>query len=452
MFQRKVFIGMVGALGVVASLVSAVPAQANFEGWVPSEPISSMTELAELGRPTNVALTDTTLFVEVTDTDGPRVVWQDRADPTSGWATAWGGSELVGELVAAEAGVVQIDQGETDLVAWTNGTDSGSRPVPTGAELGSGGRYLATVDGTVASIQPVRSDTTVTTVPVATANRVRGGVAVAGDEVVTLRDDYTLERYSITTGELIEQRPSICPVGNVTVLEDADPRFSLVWCDRDVTVRDSEGVYEDFTVYTRSSSRTPAQLGAGTVVADFYTLRAAGVLPQYANDLYALRTGDASSEGAPIFDVDDAGTTVAMVDPGAVVQTADLAPYASPIVDEIHDDVAPVIDSLTIEAEEVEEGDVTLRPYTVSAVASDRGNTPIRPAGLGSVELRYRVAPAGTREFGEYVHVAGPTASGTGKPGTTMCWHARATDAFGNVGYWNYGASVEQCVTFGRSS
>jgi hypothetical protein len=87
-----------------------------------------------------VALTASTVFVQIAGDTGPQVLWRDRAGGE--WSTTWGGTDLAGELIAAENDVVHLRQGENEIVAWTR-DGGGSRAVPSGTRLGRGAQYVA---------------------------------------------------------------------------------------------------------------------------------------------------------------------------------------------------------------------------------------------------------------------------------------------------------------------
>ncbi|MFD2796668.1 hypothetical protein ACFS27_24115 [Promicromonospora vindobonensis] len=430
------------------------PAQADPE---PSTVIVTAEEVSTFGTPTEVALTDDYLFVEVRSASGTQVIWRDRADPAAVWSSELGGSPLAGELVAAEVDVVQIDQGDTDLIAWAR-DGGGSRSTSTGTTLGAGGQYLAVRQGSSAVVQPVTTATDTLTVPASFEGDSRG-VAVAGDDVVVLDDQFTLTRYDIVTGGVLEQRPDICPAwrDRFAIVHDADERFTMVACREGGMLLDLEEIYLDYAVLERAggvSTRVPVQLGPGLVVGEFsydygYGTAAEGVFGGVSG---ALAVPSEANTNPPEFDLDDAGTTVAYVDTADDVRAVDLTSIASPVETEPMDGRAPRVDGFSIGAEWISgmPGHASDPDYTVVASASDDGDVYFRPSGVARVELRYRQKRVHEDTFGDYVVLPGDTADVTSPQGSTTCWSARGVDNAGNVGAWTAYGESERCVTIGR--
>ena len=452
--RRLLGFGAISAVALGGMVIAAGPAQADA---MPSTVLVTAEEVSTFGSPTEVALTDHYLFVEVRSASGSQVIWRDRADPAGVWNTEFGGSPLVGELVAAETDVVQIDQGDTNLIAWAR-DGGGSRSTSTSTTLGAGAQYLAVRQGSSAVVQPVTEPTNTLVVPASFEGSSRG-VALAGDDVVAMDDQFTVTRYDIVTGGVLEQRPDVCPSGadGFALVHDADERFTMLACEEGGLLLDLEEVYRDYTVLERSggvSTRVPVQLGPGLVVGEYsydygYGTAAEGVFGGVSG---ALAVPAGANTNPPEFDLDDAGTTVAYVDTAHDVRAVDLTSIASPVATEPTDTRAPRVDSLSIGAEWISgmPGHAADPDYTVVASASDSGDFYFRPSGVARVELRYRQKLVHEDTFGDYVVVPGDTADVTSPHGSTTCWSARGSDNAGNIGRWTAYGESEQCITIGR--
>jgi hypothetical protein len=453
--RRSLGFGAISAVALGGMVIAAGPAQAD-PG--PSTVLVTTEEVSSFGTPTEVALTDSYLFVEVRSESGPQVIWRDRADPAAVWGTELGGSPLVGELVTAEVDVVQIDQGDTNLIAWAR-DGGGSRSTSTSTTLGAGARYLAVRQGASAVVQPVTAPTDMLTVPASFEGDSRG-VALAGDDVVVMDDQFTLTRYDIVTGGVLEQRPEVCSsdFNGFAVVDDADERFTMLSCRQGGLLLDLEEVYRDYEVLERSggaSARVPVQLGAGVVVGEYaydfgYGTAAEGL---FGGAIRSLAVPPSSSTNLPEFDLDDAGTTVAYVDAAGDVRAVDLTSIASPVATEPTDSGAPWVEGLSIGAEWISGTPERASDpdYTVTASVSDSGDPHFRPSGVARVELRYRQKRVHEDTFGDYVVIPGDTADVTSPRGSTTCWTARGIDNAGNVGAWAGNGESEQCITIGRN-
>jgi hypothetical protein len=442
-------------LAAPAMVITAGPAQAD---PAPGTVLVTAGEVSTFGTPTEVALTDHYLFVEVQSASGSQVVWRDRADPAAVWGTELGGSPLVGELVAAEADVVQIDQGDTNLIAWTR-AGGGSRSTSTSTTLGAGAQYLALRQGSSVVVQPVTEPTDTLTVPASFEGDSRG-VAVAGDDIVVMDDQFTLTRYDIVTGGVLEQRPEVCSpdFNGFAVVDDADERFTMLLCREGGLLLDLEEVYRDYKVLERSggaSTRVPVQLGPGVVVGEYasdygYGTGAEGV---FGGGTISLAVPSDTNTHLPEFDLDDAGTTVAYVDAADDVRAVDLTSIASPLATEPTDTSAPWLNGLGIGAEWISgmPEHASDPDYTVTASVTDSGDSYFRPSGVARVELRYRQKLVREDTFGDYVVIPGDTADVTSPQGSTTCWAARGVDNAGNVGAWAADFGPEQCITIGRN-
>ncbi|MEU4362509.1 hypothetical protein [Promicromonospora sp. NPDC023987] len=453
--RRLLGLCAISAVALGGMVIAAGPAQADA---LASTGLVTAEEVVTFGTPTEVALTDHYLFVEVRSASGSQVIWRDRADPAAAWSTTFGGAPLVGELVGAEVDVVQIDQGDTNLIAWAR-DGGGSRSTSTSTTLGAGAQYLAVRQGSSAVVQPVTEPTNTLVVPASFEGRSRGA-ALAGDDVVVMDDQYTLTRYDIVTGGILEQRPEVCPSGadGFALVHDADERFTMLACEEGGLLLDLEEVYRDYKVLERSggaSTRVPVQLGLGVVVGEYaydygYGTGVEGVFGGFTGGLAVPAD---TNTNLPEFDLDDAGTTVAYVDAGDDVRAVDLTSIASPVATELTDSRAPRVDGLSISAEWISgmPEHASDPDYTVTASVSDSGDPYLRPSGVARVELRYRQKLVHEDSFGDYVVVPGDTADATSPRGSTTCWSARGTDAVGNVGAWAANSGSEQCITIGRN-
>ncbi len=453
--RRSLGFGAISAVALGGMVIAAGPAQAD---PAPSTVLVTAGEVSTFGTPTEVALTDHYLFVEVQSASGPQVVWRDRADPAAAWGTELGGSPLVGELVTAETDVVQIDQGDTNLIAWAR-EGGGSRSTSTSTTLGAGAQYLALRQGSSVVVQPVTEPTDTLTVPASFEGSSRG-VAVAGDDVVVMDDQFTLTRYDIVTGGVLEQRPEVCSsdFNGFAVVDDADERFTMLSCREGGLLLDLEGVYRDYEVLERSggaSTRVPVQLGPGVVVGEYaydygYGTAAEGV---FGGVTRSLAVPSDTNTNLPEFDLDDAGTTVAYVDAADDVRAVDLTSIASPVATEPTDTSAPWLNGLSIGAEWISgmPEHASDPDYTVTASVSDSGDPYFRPSGVARVELRYRQKQVHEDTFGDYVVIPGDTADVTSPQGSTTCWTARGVDNAGNAGAWAAESGSEQCITIGRN-
>ena len=453
--RRLLGFGAVGAVALGGMVIAAGPAQAD---TMASTVLVTAEEVSTFGTPTEVALTDQYLFVEVLSASGSQIIWRDRADPAAVWSTELGGSPLVGELVAAEVDVVQIDQGDTNLIAWAR-DGGGSRSTSTSTTLGGGAQYLAVRQGSSAVVQPVTAPTDTLTVPASFEGDSRG-VALAGDDLVVMDDQFTLTRYDIVTGGVLEQRPEVCSsdLNGFAVVHDADERFTLLACKEGGLLLDLEEIYRDYKVLERSggaSTRVPVQLGPGVVVGEYaYDYGyGTGVEGVFGGLTGGLGVPSDSNTNLPEFDLDDAGTTVAYVDSADDVRAVDLTSIASPVATEPTDSRAPWVDGLSIGAEWISgmPGHASDPDYTVAASASDYGDVYFRPSGVARVELRYRQKLVHEDAFGDYVAVPGGTADVTSPQGSTTCWSARGFDNAGNIGAWTAYGESEQCITIGRN-
>ena len=404
---------------------------------VPSTLLATAADLP--GVVDAVALTTATVFVQITGDAGPQVMWRDRA--SNEWSSVWGGTELAGELIAAENDVVHLRQGENEMIAWAR-DGGGSRAVPSGTRLGRGAQYIAYLNSRPSvAVQPVTTDQDL---PLPAQGPADGGegFAVVGDDVVVMRST-SVRIYDIPTARTIATE-TVCPwpgwdqLTNVA-LSGAGSRFVLASCGSNglIGVADVGRVYTNL-VPTGSLERgflTGEAFALGRAT-DSGELTVVPALNGISGEAAHGTLGTAAS-----FDLDDAGTAVAFVDSTGDLRVADLSAWSSVPATEIVDTSPP---TATIDFTGTSNSDGTLfidRSYSASASGTDAATYPYRPSGTANGELRFRQKLAGRDAFTNFVPASSP-ASVTHPAGSTTCWSARATDHAGNQGDWG----AEQCV------
>lgn len=439
-------IAIVGT-GLVASGAADAPASATTgpTAAVTAEPVAS-TVLATGNdlpdRAHQVALTDDTVFVQTGTGDGAVTHWRPR---TGGdWSTTWGDHELAGELIAAEDDVVHLRTTRGETLTWTrdhdgDGLGGGGRAVPDGSVLGHGTEYVAYLDGT-AHAQMVESAEEVWTSPWG-----RSGIAVQGDDVVTAyaaTNGTSLWRENFQETEFLSAGVR-CTGGSdhLTRVVDANDRFALARCaDGQVWLQDGAEVYYPFALASIYAAGG-LQLGAGFVLGTDPGTGELVVTP-LADD--ARGTLGAASD----FDLDDAGSTAAYIDPAGDVRAADLSAWSSQ-VPTTPADVTPPFGNVFPPSGPV----VTTPSYAIRLSGADRDNLPdYFPSNMARIESEYRLRPEGATEPGAWTQ--GPTVQASAQPstqrrldeyvtlrtpapGTQVCWRGRGTDAAGNVGQWS---------------
>jgi hypothetical protein len=401
---------------------------------VPSTLMAAAAELPGVAQ--TVALTATAVFVQITGQAGPQVLWRDRAGGE--WSSNWGGTELTGELIAAENDVVHLRQSENEVLAWTR-DGGGSRIVPTGTTLGRGALYIGYLDSegdTALQAVTVAGDLPM---PVQQAGPGDDGIAIVGDDVVSLSGTFA-RVYDIPTARGIASE-YVCSSAdrNDTSLAGFGSRLIAASCGSSgaISVADRREVYEMLT---------PAgSLQRGFVTGEAFALG----LSTATGDLTVVPalsgvTSDASGTlgSATSFDLDDAATTVAFVESTGDLRQADLSGWSSELATEIVDTTAP---SVTYPEVDGDWADFVLaeRNYRVFAQGRDMGTYPFRPIGPGTGELRYRQKLAGRTSFSAYVSIGSVSASVTHPAGSTTCWSNRLVDGAGNQSGWG----PEECVT-----
>lgn len=406
---------------------------------VPSTVVAAADTLP--GEAAQVALTDEHLFVQTGAGDTAVTYWRPLAG--GDWSTTWGGHELAGELIAAEHDVVHLRTPQGETLTWTrdhdgDGTGGGRRGVPDGSVLGHGAEYVGYTDGE-AHVQAVEAAVEVWSDAWGDA-----GIAMYGDDVVVVYDgiDHASVWREDVRGEFTSDSLRCAGGSNqLTRAVDANERFALARCaDGQVWLQDDAEVYRAFAL-SGSYAAEGLRLGAGFVL---------GRDPGTGDLMVApLADGTRGTLGTVSdADLDDAGRTAAFVDPAGDVRTADLADWSSPMRT-VPEDVIPPDANVTPPTTAV----VTTASYTVNLHGSDRDNLPAYyPAKMTRVESEYRLRARHSTTPGAWI--AGPTALAaaepsvqrqlyqsftmkTPAPGTEVCWHARGTDAAGNVGQWS---------------
>ncbi|PUB28751.1 hypothetical protein C8K30_103172 [Promicromonospora sp. AC04] len=400
-----------------------------------AEQISSslLAAAAELpGAATDVAFTDGVVFVQVSDN---AIYWRNQ---TGGeWSRTWGGTELTGELVAAEADVVQIDQGETDLLVWTRG-GGGSRPVPSDTILGHGAQYVGFLDPVNGpTVQTVTSDQVMPAIQLGPAEG-NDGMAISGADLVTMTDG-GVQFTDISTGTVVARVATCGSSGTTTnILGDTRSRFAFASCNSSPpTVVDGDRIY----VRTGLGTTLKADFlgGEGFVLGTLRSAEELTVLSAFGGAAGSL--GQVTS-----FDLDDDATAVAFVDAAGDVRSADLHEWTIDRATEIHDETSPVSLNVTVDGTWTAAGSgvSVSRNYRVQGAAVDSGTIPFRAIGIATQELRYRQKLFGSSTYGDYVQVGAESAVVTSAPpGSRRCWSVRATDMAGNESGWS---ATEKCV------
>ncbi|MFD2793981.1 hypothetical protein ACFS27_10530 [Promicromonospora vindobonensis] len=397
---------------------------------------TSLATAAELpGAAQAVALTASTVFVQTAGDSGSQVWWRERSGGE--WSSSWGGTELAGELVAAESDVVHLRQGENEILAWTR-DGGGSRAVPTGTSLGRGAQYIGYFNARLqVAVQPVASAQDLP-LPAQGVGTGEGGIVVVGDDVVAMSGS-GIRVFDIPTARPIANQTA-CPqeIWRDAALSGAGSRLVLASCgpDGDIGAVDIGGVYTRFV---------PAgSLERGFLTGEAFALGRSAT----SGDLTVVPALSGSPAGGSgtlgpttSFDLDDRATAVAFVDAVGDVRTADLSPWSSELATEIVDTTAPSATANVSGMWSSDESVLASRSYSASMLATDAGNYPYKASGVASGELRFRQKLAGQSTFGNYV-IAASSTTGTHPAGSTSCWSARAVDRAGNQGAWG----SEQCV------
>lgn len=410
---------------------------------IPSTLMASAAQLP--GAVDAVALTASTVFVQTTGATGPQVMWRDRAGGE--WSSVWGDTELAGELIAAENDVVHLRQGENEIVAWTR-DGGGSRAVPRGTRLGRGAQYIAYLNSRpYVAVQPVTTDQDLPLPAQGTGDGAEG-FTIVGDDVVIMR----------STGVRVFDIPTVRPVASEVVcpwpgwgelrnaaLSGAGSRFVIASCGSNgsIGVADVGGIYTNL-VPSGSLERgflTGDALALGRAT-DTGELAVVPALNGILDEAVSGTLGTATS-----FDLDDAGSAVAFVDPTGDLRVADLSAWSSEPATVVVDNVPPSVTAESDMAPISGDAAVTERSYSVSASGTDTGTYPYEPSGVASRELRVRQKFAGQATFTDYVAASSP-ASVTHPVGSTACWSARAADRAGNQGDW----SAERCLVIDGAS
>ncbi|WP_129787367.1 hypothetical protein [Promicromonospora panici] len=400
---------------------------------VPSTLLAAAADLP--GMVQTVALTASTVFVQIAGDTGPQVLWRDRAGGE--WSSTWGGTDLAGELIAAENDVVHLRQGENETVAWTR-NGGGSRTVPVGTSLGRGAQYIAYLNSMrYVAVQSVVSDQDLQ-LPAQSPGNGEEGFVVVGDDVVTMmRTDVRV--FDIPTTRRIAW-DAVCPEEDWrdAALSGAGSRLVLASCGSDGAI----GAADMGGIYTRLVSA--GSLERGFVTGEAFALgrsTASGDLTVVPALSGITAAGSGTLGPVTSFDLDDGATAVAFVDARGDVRAADLSAWSSELATEIVDTTAPST-SVSITGTSSGDGSVMAsRNYSASMSATDAGTYPYKASGVANGELRFRQKLAGQSTFGGYI-VTASSVSVTHPAGSTTCWSARAVDRAGNQGIW----STEQCV------
>jgi hypothetical protein len=428
----------------------AAPTAAQAADPIPSEVIAAPGDLAQFGTVSDVALAGSSVLVEVTAPAGPRVYHRPLAG--GAWSGTWGGRELVGDLLAAENDVVHLATGGTEVLAWSRG-GGGSREVPQGTVLGHGAEWVVfPVDHSPVDrlfTQPVTGGEEVWIGepsdgygPIDPAL----GYALDGDRAfvahgIDWEPELGTETWSYPAAQgndAVSSGGEACrsiPGGGTVEVADAFGRFALMACTDGgaALTLDEQKVYAHIPVSAGLHTKD-LSLGDGFVLGTSTTNGELLVVPYLGGTAGTLNKTDA-------FDLDDAGTAVAFVDPAKNVRIAsDLRQWSSEPATEIEDSTPPVVDPPVHRyLGTTADGSVE---FEVEAFGKDRATPPFRATGVAQHDYRYRLRPAGASQFGDYAPV-------DGRPypaGATVCWSATATDVAGNVSQW----SAETCATAER--
>ncbi|MFD7021673.1 hypothetical protein [Promicromonospora sukumoe] len=431
--------GMVPAIPAVAgpapggtgpgATVTALAAQP-----VPSTVLIPANELPTAAQV--VALAGSVVFVQVAGESGPQVLWREQDGGE--WSSVWGGTELAGELIAAEGDVVQLRQGEDEILTWTR-DGGGSRTVPDGTTLGRGARYVGYLDSKgFTALQAVTAAGDLP-MPIQKAGRGEDGIVIVGDRVVSLSGTFA-HVYDIPTARGVVSE-YVCPDADRydTSLAGAGTRMIFASCGASGGI----GVADHGDVYARL---TPAgSLDRGFVAGETFALG----LSTATGDLTVVPALSAPGDGtngtlgaATSFDLGDDATTVGFIDAVGDVRRADLSGWSSEPATEIIDTTPP---SATYPEIDGEWANFVLieRSYRVSTEGGDAGTYPFRSSGLVGGELRYRQKLAGQSSFGAFVIAGSLSASATHPAGSSNCWSSRLVDGAGNWSGWG----PEECVT-----
>lgn len=422
--------------GIVA--LGTTPAVPSVD--VQSTLLAASTDLP--GAVEAVALTATTVFVQIVGNTGPQVLWRELELAGGEWSSTWGGTNLVGELIAAESDVVHLRQGENEVLVWTR-DGGGSRTVPSGTRLGRGAQYIAYLNSSRwVAAQPVTTDQNLP-LPAQGPGDGEEGFAVVGDDVVIMR----------STGVRVFDIPTVRPVASEVVcpwpgwddlrnaaLSGAGSRFVMASCGSDGLI----GVADVGRIYT---NLVPAgSLARGFLTGEAFALGRAmdsgelTVVPAL-NGIFG-EAANGTLGNATSFDLDDDATAVAFVDSIGDLRFSDLSAWSSDPATEIVDTTSPLASAYIHGTWSADSSVLASRVYSVSLDAQDSGNYPYEPSGVASGELRFRQKLAGQSAFGDYI-AAGSSTLVTHPAGSTSCWSARALDRAGNRGDWG----LETCVT-----
>ncbi|MFE4463559.1 hypothetical protein ACFRCR_00445 [Oerskovia sp. NPDC056781] len=383
-----------------------------------------------------VALTDTSVVVEVQSPTGPKILTSPRVPegtpPT--WSDAWGSQPLTGSLVAAEGDVVHThDPGRgVDVLTW-RADGGGKRDVPAGSRLGGSGSFVSvpaapsgvqvqqSVSG--AAVSPVLTGMPATTLVVdgTRAARLLGGFKVVSD----------VDPWTDTLG-----RGITCEAG-AAATQDLGGRWLVVACPEGVYALDQADAYRPVRLAAGPAPLTDPSAAAGLVLG---LERRPGA---ETSDLVAISILDGSrrvlgTSSLPGIDLDDSRRAAAYVDGAGTVRVVDFTQWTAAGADRT-DVTAP---TTTVSTDAVS----TTLEVTVHLTSVDPDTDPVFLAsGIDRNEVRYRSRPAGSTTFGPYVaENSGNTGTArvvTALAGSRTCFSARAVDRAGNVGAW----SAERC-------
>lgn len=385
-----------------------------------------------------VALTDTSVVVEVQSPTGPKILTAPRvpAGTPPTWSEAWGSQSLTGSLVAAEGDVVHTHDPArgVDVLTW-RADGGGKRDVPAGSRLGGSGSFVSvpaapsgvqvqkSVSGAAVSLVLTGRPATTLVVDGTRAARLLGGYKVVSD----------VDPWTDTLG-----RGITCDQPEAAVTDDLGGRWLVVTCPEGVYALDQADAYRPVRLAAGPAPLTDPSAAAGLVLG---LERHPGA---ETSDLVAISILDGSrrvlgTSSLPGIDLDDSRRAAAYVDGSGTVRVVDFTQWTA--VGATRTDVTAPTTTVSTDAVSA-----TLE-VTVHLTSVDPDTDPVFLAsGIARYEVRYRSRPAGSTTFGTYLAEnsgnTGTSRTVTALAGSRTCFSARAVDRAGNVGAW----SAEQCA------